>query len=197
MRCVTTLPQGYQELLSIDLQKDKKMALIVNGIALGVMAVLAAIGNVLVPISTLFHGWNMAIMGVGTVVYMVLHEMVHGMCMKCFGAQRVKYGFTGLYAYAGSKDYFGKRAYIIVALAPVVVWGMVLLLMGALVDHKYFWGVYFIQIANLSGAAGDFYVSYLFSKLPKDILIQDTGISMVVCAPSGETDERRNPPIHG
>ena len=43
-----------------------------------------------------------------------------------------------------------------------------------------FWGIYFIQIANLSGAAGDLYVTYLFSRLPSDILVQDVGVSMVV-----------------
>lgn len=57
------------------------------------------------------------------VVYMVLHELVHGACMKVFGAKKVRFGFTGLYAFAGSIEYFKKAAYIVVALAPLVVWG--------------------------------------------------------------------------
>ena len=180
MKCLTKLPDGYQERLTVDLQKDKKMAVTVNGIALGLLAVLAFIGNLMVPITTLFHGWNIVIMVLGTVVYMVLHELVHGLCMKFFGSQTVRYGFTGLYAYAGSKEYYGKRAYLIIALAPVVVWGIVLLVVCAWVDIQWFWGIYYIQIANLSGAAGDLYVTYVCSRLPKDILIQDSGVAMVV-----------------
>lgn len=180
MKCVAKLPPTYKEILAIDLQKNKKLALEVNAIAVGIILVLAAVGHLLVPIVTLFHGWNLAILLVGTVVYPVLHELVHGVCMKYFGSQTVKYGFTGLYAYAGSQDYFEKRAYLIIAMAPVVVWGIVLLFISAVVDIQYFWGIYFIQIANLSGAAGDLYVTHRFSKLPGDILIQDTGVSMVV-----------------
>ena len=180
MKCLTKLPAGYGEILSIDIQKDKKLALLVNGFGLVILIVLVAIGNLLVPITTIFLGMNLLLMSVGTVVYIVLHELVHGMCMKYFGSRTVKYGFTGLYAYAGSQDYFEKRAYLIIALAPVVVLGAVLLVLNSVVGIQHFWGIYFIQIANLSGAAGDLYVTYLFSRLPKDILIQDSGVSMVV-----------------
>lgn len=189
MKCVTKLPAGYDEILSIDLQKETKLALLVNGIALGIMIVMAVIGNMFVSITTLFYGWNLVVMVVGTVSYVVLHELVHGLCMKYFGSRTVKYGFTGLYAYAGSQEYFGKWAYLIIALAPVVVWGIVLLILSAVVDIRYFWGVYFIQIANLSGAAGDLYVTYLFFKLPSDILVQDTGVSMVVYHHSADYTE--------
>ena len=184
MKCVTKLPAGYGEILSIDIQKDKKLALLVNGFGLVILIVLVAIGNLLVPITTIFLGMNLLLMSVGTVVYIVLHELVHGMCMKYFGSRTVKYGFTGLYAYAGSQDYFEKRDYLIIALAPVVVLGAVLLVLNSVVGIQHFWGIYFIQIANLSGAAGDLYVTYLFSRLPSDILVQDVGVSMVVYHPS-------------
>ena len=114
------------------------------------------------------------------VAYIFLHEMVHGVCMKYFGAAKVKYGFTGLYAYAGSESYFYKIPYIIIVLAPVVLWGVVLLLLNCAAGTYWFWNIYFIQILNISGAAGDLYVIYSFSKLPRDILIQDTGVSMTV-----------------
>ncbi len=180
MKCLTELPQGYERMMSIDLQKDKKLFLIVNGGALFIMILLIAIGNMIVPVSSLFSGWNLALVLFGIVVYMVLHEWVHGLCMKYFGSKTVTYGFTGVYAYAGSRDYYSKRMYMVIALAPVVIWGIVLLLLNTMVDMKWFWGIYFIQITNLSGAAGDLYVTWLFSRLPEQILIQDSGISMVV-----------------
>lgn len=88
------------------------------------------------------------------VLYLVLHELVHGICMRAFSGVRPHYGFTGLYAYAGSSAYFGKKPYIVIALAPIVVWGAVLAILNLLVPASWFWPVYFIQIINVSGAAG-------------------------------------------
>ncbi|MCI2113311.1 MAG: DUF3267 domain-containing protein [Ruminococcus sp.] len=94
--------------------------------------------------------------------------------------KKVKYGFTGLYAFAGCEEYFSKKPYIVIALAPIVVWGVVLAAVCCFVPESWFWVVYFIQIMNLSGAAGDLYVTCKFSKFPKDILIKDTGLEMKV-----------------
>jgi hypothetical protein len=114
------------------------------------------------------------------VVYIVLHELVHGITMKLVGTKKVNYGFTGLYAFAGSKDYYDKTGYIMIALAPVVLWGIVLAVIQAFVPVQWFWLVWMIQIANISGAAGDAYVTAKFSKMPKDILVSDYGVGMTV-----------------
>ena len=100
--------------------------------------------------------------------------------MKIFGTKKVKYGFTGMYAYAGSDDYYDKKSYIIIALAPIVVWGIVLAIINVLVPYEWFWVVYLIQLINLSGAAGDLFVTVRFSKMPKDILVRDYGVGMTV-----------------
>ena len=174
MNNLMELPAGYVEIEKIDLQKDKKTALLVNVFALFIAVPMLIAGAVFVPLSALFdfsaEPWTYVskwiFLLVGIILYMVLHELVHG--------------FTGLYAYAGSEAYFNKKSYIIIALAPVVVWGFVLLLLNFLVGTSWFWCVYFIQVCNISGAAGDLYVTYKFSKMPEDILIQDTGVSMTV-----------------
>lgn len=70
-----------------------------------------------------------------------------------------------------------------VALAPVVLWGIVLLIINLLVSDEWIWIVYLIQITNISGAAGDFYVTAKFLKMPEDILVKDRGVSMTVYAP--------------
>lgn len=54
------------------------------------------------------------------------------------------------------------------------------MILNLLVPTGWFWVVYLIQMMNISGAAGDLYVSASFSKLPKDILINDTGVSMTI-----------------
>lgn len=180
MNVVTELPQQYEKVRSVDPQQDKKLFLMINGVGLVVFVLLAIYGNLFVPITTMFYPKNMLIMLVGTVVYAILHELIHGWGMKCFGSKTVCYGFTGLYAYAGCKDYFAKRPYIIIALAPVVGLGVVLLGLNMVVGSELFWGVYFIQIGNLSGSAGDLYMMLLLCRMPKDLLVQDTGVSMAI-----------------
>lgn len=188
MNCLTELPYGYREIFSVNLQKNKKSALLVTGIDLGIALILFVVGNCIVPIGALFdfsqglgaYIARFVVMLVGVIAYIFLHELVHGITMKHFGAQKIKYGFTGLYAFAGCEDYFRKKPYIIIALAPVVVWGVVLLIINCFVPEPWFWVVYFIQLNNISGAAGDIYVTYKFSKMPKDILIKDVGVSMTI-----------------
>lgn len=188
MKAVKSLPEGYREICAVDLQKNKKMALFVNLLAIVIAALLAIPMHYVVPISSLFsmengmqsYMFRFAGMFVLLILYMVLHELVHGIAMKMCGTKKVKYGFTGIYAYATSNDFYDKKTYIFIALAPVVLWGIILAVVNMFVSLEWFWVVYLIQISNLSGAAGDLYVTVKFSRLPSDILIQDYGVGMTV-----------------
>jgi len=188
VKAVECLPEDYREIYAIDLQKDKKPAVIVNALALVIAALLAVPMHFIVPISTMFglmSGMKGLLQYYGIIIflmilYMVLHELVHGIAMKICGTKKVKYGFTGMYAFAGSNDFYGKKAYIFIALAPVVLWGVVLAIVNLIVPLEWFWTVYLIQIINLSGAAGDLFVTVKFSRMPSDVLIQDYGVGMKV-----------------
>lgn len=198
MKALQILPDNYKEIFSVDLQKNKKTAVLVNAATLVIAGALAATMHFFVPITTLFDMQNgsdaymikFIILLVLIAVYVILHELVHGIAMKICGTKKVKYGFTGLYAFAGSNDYYDKKSYIMIALAPVVIWGIVLAIVNIFVPAGWFWVVYLIQIINLSGAAGDLFVTVKFSRLPKDILIRDYGISMVVYSKSAKTNLR-------
>lgn len=188
MKAVSQLPDTYREIYAVDLQKDKKLSLLVNGMATLIGVLLAVPMHFVVPIFTLFdmsqgmgaYFLRFGVLMASIVAYMVAHELVHGAAMKLCGTKRVKYGYTGLYAFAGSEDYYDKAAYLFIALAPVVLWGIVLLVLQFCVPTSWFWVVYLVQITNLSGAAGDYYVTVRFSRLPKDILVRDSGVSMCV-----------------
>ena len=188
MKAVKNLPEGYREICTIDLQKNKKMALFVNLLAIVIAAFLTIPMHYVVPFSSLFsmengmqaYMFRFAAMFVLLILYMVLHELVHGIAMKMCGTKKVKYGFTGIYAYASSNDLYDKKTYIFIALAPVVLWGIVLAVVNMFVSLEWFWVVYLIQISNLSGAAGDLYVTVKFLRLPSDILIRDYGVGMTV-----------------
>ena len=55
MKAVPRLPEHYKEMLRIDLQKDKKLALIVNILAIVIAVVLAVPAHFVVPIFSLFN----------------------------------------------------------------------------------------------------------------------------------------------
>lgn len=78
------------------------------------------------------------------------------------------------------RDFYDRKAYIFIALAPVILWGIILAVINPFVPAQWFWVVYLIQITNLSGAAGDLFVTVRFSRLPDDILIRDYGVGMTV-----------------
>lgn len=192
MKTCFTLPDSYTELQQIDLQKNPKLALLVNVLGLLIFVLGAVIGHLFVPIHTFYsmsegsglYFVRLAVMAGGMILYIFLHEFVHGIFIKRYSGRKAEYGFTGMYAYAGSKAYFNKKNYLVIALAPVVLWGIVLTALLLIVPEYWFWSAYLIQLANLSGAAGDLYVVWTFSRMPEDILIQDTGVAMTVYAPN-------------
>lgn len=188
MKSTNTLPEGYEKIYSVDLQKNKKMLFGINGLALLITVAMIVPVCFYIPMITLFdmekgillYILRFAVLLLGGVVYIILHELVHGIAMKLCGTKKIKYGFTGMYAFAGSDDYYSKKPYIFIALAPVVLWGIVLFVINLFVPNDWFWVVYFIQIGNISGAAGDFFVTFKFSRMPSDILVKDYGVGMEV-----------------
>ena len=193
MYATDTLPQGYRQFDHIDLQKDKKTALILNIAAVVFFFGLLALGHfAFVPFSSVWDQkasdsafWAF-LMKVGVflalyIAYIVLHELTHAAAMKLFKAKGLRFGFTGLYAFAGSEtDYFAKAAYRVIALAPLIVWTILLTVPLCCVPSSWFWVFYLVQCGNLAGCAGDIYVTVRLWHMPKDILVRDTGVEMFV-----------------
>ena len=155
MTAFQNLPDGYKELFSVDLQKDKKTALIINALSFVIAVIMAILLGVFVPLMSIYddHLWmifiKLGVLALGMVLYFIFHELTHGVTMKIFGAKKIKYGFTGLYAYAGSDDYYTKVPYIVIALAPVVLWGIIFTILCFIVPYSWIWIIYFIQIINI------------------------------------------------
>ncbi len=180
----------YRTIMKLDLQTDKKKMLIVNGLALGIAVVAVIVGLTAVPFSSVISlngiGVFLAKAGVmifGSIAYIFGHELIHGLLMKRYSGVKVRYGFTGIYAYAGSDAYFCKRDYLVIAFAPVVLWGIFIGVLCILLPSSWFWVLYFIEILNLSGAAGDIYVGFVLAKMPREILVRDAGVAMEIYAP--------------
>lgn len=185
MKSYPTLPQGYLPYASIDLLHNKKQFWIVNGLSIA-LCVLMLIPPFLWGYSLLDFDGDSSLSAfflrtgvalVGLLAYIALHELTHGIVMMACGAH-VHYGYKVAYAYAGSYAYFTRSAYIVIALAPVVVWGIVFAVLTACLPRDWFWVVWLWQLMNVSGAAGDFYCSLRILRAPRDTLVQDTGTAM-------------------
>ena len=180
---MTRLPEGYREVRKVDLMQNRREAVLVNCIALAIMGGMTALGFMLCPSFSEFRFGIHTMLGItfmlaGIVLYMVLHEIVHGMFMKAFSGRKPHYGYTGFYAYAGSDALFSRTQYLIIAFAPVVILGAVIAVLNAAFYETAFWYLYIIQIVNISGAAGDFYVGFLIARSGSDVMVRDAGTDM-------------------
>lgn len=192
MHVTQTLPEGSEHLLRIDLQRDRRIAIRVNVIGTLIMAVMAVAFHFLAVPFDRFLGpmdrllpvlLHAAVMLTGYASYIILHELTHAAVMKAFGARSVRFGFTGLYAYAGSNvDYFNRVPYLLIAMAPMITWGILFGIAQCFVPEDWAWTVWFLQIGNIAGSVGDLYVSCRFAFIPSSILIRDTGLAMDVYA---------------
>ncbi len=185
MQSTWTLPEGYGQKYLIDLKDNKKQFWIVNGLSIGIMLVLLGLFFWLMWLGVMDLQAKrlpiqLLVMAVGMIAYIPLHELLHGVFMRRYSGRKANYGFTLVYAYAGSECYFTKRHHRIISLAPVTFWGLVFLALLFLVPLGWRWVVYVWLMYNLSGAAGDFYVFWRLGKEPDTILCQDTGVRMAV-----------------
>jgi len=176
---VFDLPDGYREIKTVDFQKDKRLMAFVNAGAIAIVAAMFIVGHIIAPISLSINLLRVLVAAIAIIAYIVAHELVHGVFIKIYSGKKAWYGFEGVYAYAGSDAYFSKRQYVVIALSPVVLLGAVLLLLNILLPQR-FWVIYIVQMTNLSGAAGDYYMTWLMSRLPPDVLVKDEGVSMTI-----------------
>ncbi|MBQ7836063.1 MAG: DUF3267 domain-containing protein [Clostridia bacterium] len=197
MRPCKNLPEGYEKIFTIDLSNNKKLFLLVNVGAAVIAILMMALVLPFKSIGMLFdmssgmtmYALRFSVIIAGSVVYIILHELVHGFFFRMYSGEKAFYGFKLSYAYAGSKWFYDKKSYLVIALSPVIIWGLVLSVLCIFVPRDFFWSVYFIQIMNISGAAGDLYVTYKMLRLPQDILVRDSGTSMEIFSRAAKNEE--------
>ena len=183
MKAYQSLPEGYREVMKMDLQNDKKTALTLNLGGAAAMVIVFLAGHFIVPLHRFLQvgGLKFIVLLAAYLGYIVLHELTHAVVMRAVGGGKVQFGFTGMYAYAGSsEDYFDKISYRCIALAPLVVWGILFFVLAFLVPEEWFWVIWFLQAGNIGGAAGDVYVTAKLWNASETILVKDTGVDMTV-----------------
>ena len=185
------LPTGYRRIRQIDLMKNKRELRIVAAVSLILPVLMIAVMALCVPVRPALRAAKdqplaLLALGAAMVVYIVLHELVHGLFIHIFSGKRAKYGFSLAYAYARSDHYFAKKPYLVIAMAPVVFWGIVFAVLQACVRGPWIWWVFALQAMNVSGAAGDLYTTWVVAHMPAAAYIRDTGTAMDIFAPLGK-----------
>ena len=80
MQTQTTLPEGYTELFKLNLQKDKKLAILVNCIAVLIMAAMFVTGALIVPLKAALPALETA-----DTVYVPLIQLMLKLIVTLFG----------------------------------------------------------------------------------------------------------------
>ncbi len=123
-----TLPEGYKEALVLDATK-KKFSFWLNFTAIMIMIVGMAVAYILtLPDYDQFSIWRILFYVALYIIYIVLHELAHGIAYKLLTKQKLKYGFTFTVAFCGVPDiYVYRKTALISLLAPFVTFSLIFL----------------------------------------------------------------------
>jgi hypothetical protein len=181
-----TLPEGYTQSGEINLKKNKKLAIILNIVAVFVAVpsffLLSSLATLVRPSllnlsgTAISAGGVMVILAAVLVLFMTIHELIHGFFFWVFTRSRPVFALHMFYAYAGAPDwYIPARQFMVVALAPLVVIGAMGILLMLLVPESWVLFIAFAVALNTGGSAGDLLVFSRLIKISPTSLANDTG----------------------
>lgn len=178
-----TLPKGYRFAGTMDFNRNRRQIVAVLKLGLVLMLIPLAVGLFWHPPKPswrgFIEGWPLwTAMLAMLAAYIPLHELTHGLSMFMLSGVRPNYGLRLPYAWCGSAVWFDRKSHVITALAPLIVWGVILQLLIYMLPDRWFWPLWAVQISNLSGSAGDIYCVWFLLRMEGDLLIQDTGTRM-------------------
>ena len=176
------LPEDYKLDKTIDM---KKMS---TNIFLNVLNILFVIISFLILIPLKFKEIKidnlielsivMFIALIGFIIYIVLHELTHGLFYKIFTKQKLTFGVSLTYAYCGVPNiYVRKKEAIIACLSPLIIFSIIFLTLIFILPPNYInLSIIILFSFHFGGCSGDIYLSLiLLTKYKKDTYIKDTG----------------------
>lgn len=175
------LPEGYKPVYEID-AKNTKTAILLNIVAFAVAGICIYLSFLIVRPTDFFDNYSFGravIFIVAMLLYIVLHELVHGIAYKVLTKQKLTFGLTLSVAYCGIPDIYVYRSAALTALlAPFVLFIPVFILPAVFLPDA--WDKFYCLILlslHLSGCSGDIYdtLLYLFRFKDKTTLMRDTG----------------------
>jgi hypothetical protein len=185
VRDAERLPPAYRLHGTVDLKKDKRYAAAVQAIFVLVAIAAGAAGIFLdLPLAS---SWSPLLSIPVTVAacfaYMALHEATHGAAVQMLTKVRPSYAVRFPFLTTGTEAYLTRRTATVVALAPVVLWGAVILAALLTVPIDFRLTVYVLLALNLAGSAGDGVEAFVVSRQRRDALLQDDGDKLHIFVP--------------
>lgn len=181
------LPKNYRLVKTID-AKNIKLGIIFNVLAIVIFFAVFIIAFIPMIINTekleVLTGIEVFLGIIGTFVYMVLHELVHGIAYKIKTGVNLTFGISWSCAFCGVPKIFTYRKPALFAvLAPLVVFTVIfipLLIVTYFYNPSLYLTLLFIFGMHLGGSTGDAYVVILLLTKYKDdtTLMNDTGPKM-------------------
>ena len=192
-----TLPEGYREVKVVDAKEKKTSVLFVVFsfvlTAIPLMPVLLTAGG---GLRTLVeqNGRAQSMIAVvvflaSLVLYLVLHELVHGAVYKALTHQKLTFGFTLTVAFCGVPDvYTSRKTALLSLLAPFVTFSILLIpltLWFYSFNRLYYLLSGILFSVHFGGCVGDLYMTYLLLFKYKDprTLMNDTGPKQTIFLP--------------
>ncbi len=179
------LPEDYKLYKVID-AKNKKTAILLSLLSLVLFVIAFVIVFLIVrsfkELNFNFERKDLLILYayiLALLVYVVLHELTHGIAYKIFTHEKLTFGLTLTVAYCGVPNlYVNKKTSLISTLAPFVIFNIVFLLPLFFIQSTIsLIGFILLFSMHFSGCIGDLWVALLiiFKFNKKDILVNDTG----------------------
>ena len=204
-RPVRELPENYYLNASLDLAKQKGLAIALNVVATvlvfgyGVLFLFLAITLRPADAAGVWEFQITSIIGflllgarlfVITALMLLLHEGVHGVCFRLYTGEWGTFAFKGLYAYAAAPNwYLPRNQHLVTALAPYLGLSIVGIVLIPIVPVVMLPDLLLFLVLNAAGATGDLAaVVWLLTK-PPDALVRDYGDGVAIYM-QGDADQR-------
>jgi hypothetical protein len=137
-----------------------------------------------------WRGEESVIFVVGTLVVLVLHESVHGILMRWYGA-KPRFGFFargGMFYAKAAGHVFTRQQYLVVVLGPLVTISVLAVLsIGAIPGTPMVWLVVLWAIVNASAACADVWIAALLLRYPATAYVVDEWNGLRILVPSVRT----------
>ncbi len=175
------LPEGYEPVCVID-AKSKKVSVRMTVFSLILTLAIIAVAALLLRPTGLreqFRPLSYFVFLAALFLYIVAHELVHGIAYKLLTHEKLTFGLTRSVAYCGVPDiYVYRKTALISLLAPFVVFTPVFLLPAILLSRE--WDKLYAAILlaiHIGGCVGDLYDTALLLTRLRDpgTLMNDTG----------------------
>jgi hypothetical protein len=183
------LPDNYRPTQEINLLKDTRLAIWLNGIA--IVLLIPVIAGLVLFVRK-FHPENSVnglriIFSLQSILYglafvaailitLIIHEAIHGFFFRIFTRSRPVFAIRYAYAYAAAPGwYIPSQAYAVVGLSPLVLIDIIgLLLLGSCPPGWILIWSCVIAI-NTTGAVGDLYIIGNLLRHSTHCLVMDSG----------------------